>query len=38
MALSQGGGMSMVAAVLITYAVIQFIQFYIISPSSCGPN
>jgi predicted PurR-regulated permease PerM len=32
MALSQGGGISMVAAVLITYAVIQFIQFYIISP------
>jgi predicted PurR-regulated permease PerM len=32
MALSQGGGIGMVAAVLVTYAVIQFIQFYIISP------
>jgi predicted PurR-regulated permease PerM len=32
MALSQGGGMGMVAGVLITYALIQFIQFYIITP------
>jgi predicted PurR-regulated permease PerM len=32
MALSQGGGWSMVAGVLCTYCVIQFIQFYIISP------
>jgi len=32
MALSQGGGIGMVAAVLVTYAIIQFIQFYIISP------
>ena len=32
MALSQGGGITMVAAVLVTYAIIQFIQFYIISP------
>jgi predicted PurR-regulated permease PerM len=32
MALSQGGGIGMVAEVLVTYAVIQFIQFYIISP------
>jgi predicted PurR-regulated permease PerM len=32
MALSQGGGMQMVAGVLAIYAVIQFLQFYIISP------
>jgi predicted PurR-regulated permease PerM len=32
MALSQGGGMSMVFGVLITYALIQFLQFYIITP------
>jgi predicted PurR-regulated permease PerM len=32
MALSQGGGFSMVLGVLGTYALIQFIQFYIISP------
>lgn len=32
MALSQGGGIAMVVAVLVIYAVIQFIQFYIISP------
>jgi len=32
MALSQGGGMGMVLGVLGTYAVIQFIQFYIITP------
>jgi predicted PurR-regulated permease PerM len=32
MALSQGGGMSMVLGVLGTYALIQFIQFYIITP------
>jgi predicted PurR-regulated permease PerM len=32
MALSQGGGVSMVMGVLFTYALIQFIQFYIISP------
>jgi predicted PurR-regulated permease PerM len=32
MALSQGGGGGMVAGVLVTYAIIQFIQFYIISP------
>ena len=32
MALSQGGGMGMVGSVLVTYALIQFIQFYIISP------
>lgn len=32
MALSQGGGMGMVAGVLVTYALIQFIQFYIITP------
>lgn len=32
MALSQGGGIKMVLGVLVTYAIIQFIQFYIISP------
>jgi predicted PurR-regulated permease PerM len=32
MALSQGGGLHMVLGVLVSYAVIQFIQFYIISP------
>ena len=32
MALSQGGGMGMVLGVLGTYALIQFIQFYIITP------
>jgi predicted PurR-regulated permease PerM len=32
MALSQGGGFKMVLGVLVTYALIQFIQFYIISP------
>jgi len=32
MALSQGGGMPMVLGVLGTYALIQFIQFYIITP------
>jgi predicted PurR-regulated permease PerM len=32
MALSQGGGMSMVFGVLISYALIQFLQFYIITP------
>jgi predicted PurR-regulated permease PerM len=32
MALSQGGGMQMVLGVVCTYALIQFIQFYIITP------
>jgi predicted PurR-regulated permease PerM len=32
MALSQGGGFQMVLGVLITYVLIQAIQFYIISP------
>jgi predicted PurR-regulated permease PerM len=32
MALSQGGGTPMVLGVLITYALIQFLQFYIITP------
>ncbi|HEY4110721.1 AI-2E family transporter [Puia sp.] len=32
MALSQGGGLHMVLGVLVSYAVIQFIQFYIVSP------
>lgn len=32
MALTQGGGTTMVLEVLLTYAFIQFLQFYIISP------
>ena len=32
MALSQGGGMPMVLGVLGTYTLVQFIQFYIITP------
>lgn len=32
MALTQGGGTGMVFEVLLTYAFIQFLQFYIISP------
>ena len=32
MALSQGGGLHMVVGVLISYALIQFTQFYIVSP------
>jgi predicted PurR-regulated permease PerM len=32
MALTQGGGTPMVMEVLLTYAFIQFLQFYIISP------
>jgi predicted PurR-regulated permease PerM len=32
MALSQGGGIKMVLGVLLTYSLIQFIQFYILSP------
>jgi len=32
MALTQGGGTGMVLEVLLTYAFIQFLQFYIISP------
>jgi len=32
MALSQGGGLNMVVGVLVSYAVIQFVQFYILSP------
>jgi predicted PurR-regulated permease PerM len=32
MALSQGGGFNMVLGVLITYMLIQAIQFYVISP------
>jgi len=36
MALSQGGGISMVLGVLTTYAIVQFIQFYIIAPMIMG--
>jgi predicted PurR-regulated permease PerM len=32
MALSQGGGFKMVASIIIAYSIIQFLQFYIISP------
>jgi predicted PurR-regulated permease PerM len=32
MALSQGGGMHMVLEILATYGIIQFVQFYIVSP------
>jgi predicted PurR-regulated permease PerM len=32
MALSQGGGLHMVLGVLASYALIQFLQFYIVSP------
>jgi predicted PurR-regulated permease PerM len=32
MALSQGGGMHMVVYILVSYCVIQFSQFYIVSP------
>lgn len=32
MALSQGGGLHMVLGVLVSYALIQFVQFYIVSP------
>ncbi|HXL54773.1 MAG TPA: AI-2E family transporter [Chitinophagaceae bacterium] len=36
MALSQGGGLGMVLEVLATYAIVQFIQFYIIAPIIMG--
>lgn len=36
MAFSQGGGFPMVLDVLITYAIVQFIQFYIIAPIVMG--
>ena len=32
MALSQGGGLHMVLGILVAYSVIQFVQFYIVSP------
>lgn len=32
MALSQGGGLKMVLSILLAYSIIQFLQFYIISP------
>jgi predicted PurR-regulated permease PerM len=36
MALSQGGGGGMVVGILITYAVVQFIQTYILEPLVVG--
>lgn len=36
MVLSQGGGMNMVVGVLITYALVQFIQSYILEPLVVG--
>jgi len=32
MALSQGGGLHMVLGILVAYSIIQFVQFYIVSP------
>ncbi len=36
MALAQGGGMSLVLGILITYAIVQFIQTYILEPLVVG--
>lgn len=36
MALTQGGGMSLVIGILITYSVIQFIQTYVLEPLVVG--
>lgn len=36
MALTQGGGMGMVIGILITYAIIQFLQTYILEPMVVG--
>jgi predicted PurR-regulated permease PerM len=36
MALAQGGGMNMVLGVVITYAVVQFLQSYILEPLVVG--
>jgi predicted PurR-regulated permease PerM len=36
MALSQGGGINMIIGILITYALIQFIQTYILEPLVVG--
>lgn len=36
MALSQGGGMNMVIGILITYAIVQFFQSYILEPLVVG--
>lgn len=36
MALSQGGGMNMVIGILITYAIVQFLQSYILEPLVVG--
>jgi predicted PurR-regulated permease PerM len=36
MALTQGGGMSMVIGILVTYAIVQFFQTYILEPLVVG--
>ena len=36
MALSQGGGMNMVIGILVTYAIVQFFQTYILEPLVVG--
>ncbi len=36
MALAQGGGMSLVLGILITYAIVQFLQTYILEPLVVG--
>ena len=36
MALSQGGGMNMVIGIIITYAIVQFLQSYILEPLVVG--
>ena len=36
MAITQGGGTSMIIAILVTYAIVQFIQSYILEPLVVG--
>ena len=36
MALTQGGGMNMVIGILITYAIVQFLQSYLLEPLVVG--
>jgi len=36
MALTQGGGMNMVIGILVTYAIVQFLQSYILEPLVVG--
>lgn len=36
MAITQGGGASMIIAILVTYAVVQFVQSYILEPLVVG--